>query len=540
MGDFEIPSEIEPKESDQAKEILKFNEHYDYLTLGQGKIRPRGEAEVQTEIVYDKPKATNTEIERGEKGTFVRNFDIFDTFADGDSHDKFICNIKTFEDLSHNKNFYDAAFVIEKCLSENNFGHQMMIYKNLKKSIEKSELINFEYLWTYQCEDVSHVDVVSFSWSGDILAVGYGNFTRKDQEDGDSEGYVLIWSYKNPVNPGRKFKFQVPVCDIRFSNRNPHLLAVAFNDGSLQVLDISEFTPNHLPTIAKLDGNSKLSSAPILSVRWFDLGDDDEEFIFAASVDGRVMKYQIGSGGKLIGNQQIQILRLEGPVEGLDVNHKKNFVESERFAQILYMQQHPERLGEFLIATDEGCVYTCSTIFINKTLELLQAQERAIYSLDFSPFNSKIFLTAGSDHKIRIWIEDVLEPLLEFEEKFTSSQCVKWSRIYPTIIFNCSHDGVRVWDLRRKAEKPIIIQKFTTKLTTFTFSPCGNSILIGDIKGSVQVFSLHNGVHSPSKSFRELKKVIYLSLRHREKVLHQVKQIFIASQKKIDSSKIDA
>lgn len=525
LGDFEIPSEIILKSNDEAKALIEFNKHYEYLTSGEGKIRPKGHIEIQTDITYNKPKATNTEIESQQKGTFVRNFDIFDTFASGDSNQKSMTHIKSVEELSKNKNFYELAMTVEKCLAENAFRHQIMIYKNLAKSegIQNS-FIHFNHLWTYKFDETSHLDVVSFNWSGDLLAVGYGNFIPKLDRN---VGYVLIWNYKNPVNPERKYKFDVPVSDVEFSSKNLHLLAVAFQDGSLKILDIATYSKTP-PVIAKLDENTKLSSEAIMSVKWMEIG--DEEFIFTASTDGRVMKYKIGSGGKLNGNLQIQILRLEGSCEGLVVNHKTNIIESERFAQILYMEQHPERLSEFMIATDQGCVYTCSTIFINKCLTRLQAQEKAIFSLDFSPFNSKLFLTAGSDQKIRIWMEDILEPLIELEEKFTSSQCVKWSTIYPTLIFNCSHDGMRVWDLRRKAEKPIHIELSTTKLTTFDFSPCGTSLIVGDVEGNIKVFSLHNGILPSKQDFKELKKVIYESLRYREKILHQVKQIFISQK----------
>lgn len=531
LGDFEIPSEIVAKSSDEATKLLEFNKHYEYLTSGDGKIRPKGHVEVQTDLIYNKPKATNTEIESQEKGTFVRNFDIFDTFAKSDSNQKFMTHIQSDEELSRNRNFHELAMTVEKCLAENVFSHQVMIYKNLAKSNGIQQILNFNHLWTYKCDETSALDVVSFSWSGDLLAVAYGNFVPKIESN---VGFVLIWNFKNPVNPERKYKFEIPVSDIEFSPKNLHLLAVAFHDGSLKILDISKFskTPQ---IIAKLSENIKSTSAAIMSVKWMEIA--DEGFIFTASTDGRVMKYKIGSGGKLNGNLQIQISRIEGPVEGLAVNHKKNFVESERFAQILCMEQHPERLNEFLISTDEGCVYTCSTIFINKCLTSLQAQEKAIYAFDFSPFNSKLFLTAGSDQKIRIWMENVLEPLIELEEKFTTSQCVKWSKIYPTLIFNCSHDGIRVWDLRKKAEKPIHIELSTTKLTTFDFSPSGTSLIVGDVEGNVKVFSIHNGFLPPKQNFKELKKIIYESLRYREKILHQVKQIFI-SQK--FSSKIDA
>lgn len=535
---FEFPSEIEPKGTEEAEMLTKFNKHYEYLTEGDGKVRPRGEAETQTNLVYFKPKSTNTEIQNDDKMTNVRNFDIYDTIHSSGKEE--ISTNKTLTDiksLSENKNFFNLVLVVERFMAENYSRQQMKMYKDMitKPASQQAEnSFNLHHLWTLHRPEDQNLHVVSMSWSDELVAVGYGNFVAvDDQDDANFCGLVAVWNFKNSVNPERKYKFQVSVCDVEFSTLNRQNLAISFNDGSLKILDITEFTPisdQNIPIIAQTDENTKKNSAAILRIKWIEMG--GEEFIFAASIDGSVIKYQIGSGGKMSGSRHISILRVEGPVEGLtNVEHKKNFVESERYAKVLSMEQHPKRLSEFMIGTDEGCVYTCSTVFINKCLAQIQAQEHGIYSIDFSPFMSNVFLTAGIDHKIRIWMEDVLEPLMEFGERFTSFQCVKFSKIHPTIFMSCSHDGVRIWDLNQKASKPILVKNFTFKPTIFDFSPSGTSILIGDMNGNVHVFYLYDSTpHPPQFGVKKLQNAIYDALKRREKVatLSQVKKIMKA------------
>lgn len=543
---FEIPSEIEPDGSKEAEQLKMFNKSYQFLTEGDGKARPRGEAETQTQLVYAKPKSTTTEIQNDDKGTNVRNFDIFDTFSNIDKVSIANKPVRDIETLSENKNFYRLVLNMERILAENVFRQQIKMYKDMISMPYSAQhahnLFNLHPLWTLNWPNAADRNrhVVSMSWSDELVAVGYGDFIASDEHNND--GLVAVWNYKNPVNPERKYKFPIAVCDVAFSIKNRQLLAISFYDGSLKVLDITEFTPidsTNLPITAQTDEETKKNSTAVLQINWIEVG--SVECIFTASIDGSVIKYQIGSGGRMSGSQHISIGRVEGIVEGLaGVEHSKHFVESERFAKILSMKQHPKRLSEFMIGTDEGCVYTCSAVFINKCLSQIQAQQHRIDSIDFSPFIASVYLTAGIDYKIRVWMEDVLEPLMEFGDRFASFLCVKWSRIHPTIVVSLSHDGLRIWDLKVKAERPILVQNFDFQPTIFDFSPSGTSILVGDINGKVHVFYFYDFCpEAPENPGKQLKKCIYEALRGHEKltILDQVKKLFKCKKFNINGEK---
>lgn len=80
---YESNSITVPKDSDEAPIVEASNSQYDYMTIGKGKNRRTSEAEAQTTNILYKTRAVNTErIKKSNIGTFVSNYDMFDTYAD--------------------------------------------------------------------------------------------------------------------------------------------------------------------------------------------------------------------------------------------------------------------------------------------------------------------------------------------------------------------------------------------------------------------------------------------------------------------------
>lgn len=136
------------------------------------------------------------------------------------------------------------------------------------------------------------------------------------------------------------------------------------------------------------------------------------------------MKYTLASGPNLIGYRQLRLNRVEGIVEALSIEHNKTFIEADRHPQALCLQKHPVNPDVYFVGTDEGCVHVCSTNYPHQHTGVLQVHNGSVMSIEFSPFSSKIFLTCGSDWYIRIWIEDIFEPILELSDGFGALQCV--------------------------------------------------------------------------------------------------------------------
>ena len=80
---YECASLTVPKESEEAAAVEKYNKEYEFLTTGGGKNRRTSNAEVQTGNFIVKSRSANTErIKKLDQGSFVSNFEMYDTYKD--------------------------------------------------------------------------------------------------------------------------------------------------------------------------------------------------------------------------------------------------------------------------------------------------------------------------------------------------------------------------------------------------------------------------------------------------------------------------
>ncbi|KAG5677732.1 hypothetical protein PVAND_007463 [Polypedilum vanderplanki] len=546
---YESVSLTELRGTEEATEVEKYNTDYEYLTKGPGKNRRTCNAEVQTENILVKSRSSNTErIKKQDQESFVSNFEMFDTYADlakrtkeiqldDESQSKF--ELTTYskegenidEVLNANQNFHLSSMILQRLLAGNIYRERQKRFRNM---IERNPLdLNLKYLyrlqnlWTYKSSDTQGKNVVDMSWcrsNSDLLAVGYGTYYYCESKERNS-GAVLIWSIKNPVNPERCYRYDIPVTAVEFSSQNPQLLAVALYDGTVEVLDVTDININvHHNVVAKSERITSPGFEPIWQIQWITL--KDKEFIITASQDGRIMKYEIATGPFLVAFHQLRLNRVEGTVEALNVEHKKSFIEADRHPQALCLRKHPLTSDIYFVGTDEGVIHVCSMNFPHQHLNALQVHNGGVYVIDYSPFSPKIFLTTGSDWVIRLWIEDILEPIIELYDGFQSFHTAQWSPVHSTIIASCTENSIQIWDLRRKSQKPASVRRFESrKLTIVKFTPCGRSLLIGDDQGNVDVCSLEDFPFPPHFQFDELQRALFKSLTNKQTLEKQVRQL---------------
>lgn len=546
---FESPSLLVPKGTEEAVSVEKHNAHYDYATKGPGSVRPRSDVEIQTEIIFTKPREISTEnAEKKETGTYVSKFEIFKTYSDIEETTKIIeidadqaMAVTTYEregyedscgNLCDNEKFQVSSMIVERMLAENIYRNKQKKFRNITKEdpldLKQEYLYQLEELWSYKSDDTKGKEVVDMSWcpsNGDLLAVAYGAYNYRESKNRIA-GAVLIWCIKNPVNPERRYRFQIPVSSVAFSKFSPQLLAVGLYNGSIEVLNITENSSiENGSTIARSDRSTSPVIEPVWTCLW--IQEKDEEFIFTASQDGRVMKYKFGSGADLIGYQQLHLERVDGKLDGLAVgDHIISIDAADRHSQALCMQFHPKEPEIYFVGTDEGCIHVCSINLPHQHLRVSQAHKYGVYSIDFSPFSAKIFLTAGSDFAIRIWADDISEPIVVLQDGFEGFHNALWSPINSTIIVSCTKNSVKVWDLRRKNGKPASIRKFGNKLLTVVkFSPCGRSITVGDNEGTTYVCALENFPPAPRFQLDVLMSCLRTSLTGNTDVLNQIKNM---------------
>lgn len=84
---YESNSLTVPSDSDDAAKIIESNARYKYLTIGKGKNRITCDAETQTINALFKTRSANTDrLKQSNVGTFVSNYDMFDTYEDLGRH----------------------------------------------------------------------------------------------------------------------------------------------------------------------------------------------------------------------------------------------------------------------------------------------------------------------------------------------------------------------------------------------------------------------------------------------------------------------
>lgn len=69
---------------------------------------------------------------------------------------------------------------------------------------------------------------------------------------------------------------------------------------------------------------------------------------------------------------------------------------------------HPKDPKIYLVGTEEGLIYKCSTEYSSMFLLTYHAHNMPIYRIDFNNFNSDIFLSCSDDWRIKVWEDNRL------------------------------------------------------------------------------------------------------------------------------------
>lgn len=198
------------------------------------------------------------------------------------------------------------------------------------------------------------------------------------------------------------------------------------------------------------------------------------------------------------------------------------------------LTMHPIDSTAYFVGTDEGCLHKCSIYYPFQHLNVFRAHKYGVYKMEFSPWSPKIFLTCGTDWCIRIWIENITEPIIELQNGFEPIQCVQWCPSNSTIILSATRSRINIWDIRtnclRPASSHAIHEKFDDrsnigKITECQFTKCGRSIVVGDDDGCIYVYALNDIPFAPHYQFNALMQTILKSLSSRPALERQVKRM---------------
>ncbi|XP_055626014.1 dynein axonemal intermediate chain 4 [Toxorhynchites rutilus septentrionalis] len=543
---FESASHTVARDSEEAALVEQQNANYE--AKRQGRKTATADAEAQNPEQVCKSRGVNTErIMKQEVASFVSNYDMYDTYNDLERHTKEIdlaeasskLEITTYsregmedidEMLDRSENFHLSSMILQRLLASNMYREKQMRFRNMyptdPSNTEARFLYRLETLWTYKTVETMGKAVASASWcpsNGDIVAIAYGVYRFKEA-DYRSSGYVCVWNIKNPVNPERRYKFSVPVTAVAFSKKTPQLLAIGLFDGTVQITDIMD---NSQVPVGVSERTELPVFEPIWDIEWIEAEDDKDE-ILTASQDGTIMKFTLNIGTYLMMYRQLRLNRVEGEVQGIPLEKREDFLEADSHPQALCLKIHPKRKDVYFVGTDEGCVHRCSIKIADHHRGATRVHSRGVFSIEYSPWSPKIFLTCGGDGYIRIWIEDIVEPIITLNVGFEPVQAARWSPVSSTIIASVTKNSVQLWNLSRQMLKPASITKFgdsTTSLTTIRFTNCGRSLLLGDSEGRTYVCALEDMPFPRHFQFNELRSTLLDSLVSKPELLNRIRRL---------------
>jgi dynein intermediate chain 1 len=64
---------------------------------------------------------------------------------------------------------------------------------------------------------------------------------------------------------------------------------------------------------------------------------------------------------------------------------------------------HPTDCLIFLVGTEEGNIYKCSTAYASLYLTTYEAHHMPVYKVDYNKFYPDIFISCSADWRVKIW-----------------------------------------------------------------------------------------------------------------------------------------
>ncbi|XP_041475347.1 dynein intermediate chain 4, axonemal-like [Lytechinus variegatus] len=355
---------------------------------------------------------------------------------------------------------------------------------------------NLDRLWAYSCSLTKGRNVSCMAWNKgnpDLIAVGYGQFGFTEQKG----GLACCWSLKNPEYPERVFNCEAGVTAMDFSGSNPNLLAVGLYNGTVAIYNVRASSDE--PILDSYESRSK-HAAPVWQLQWVDKergssNDERIEVLVSISTDGRVTQWQIRKGF-----ESAELMKLKKTAKAAKKQASQAKQDQKEKGEAFITRQaagfsfdfYPKDSNIYLAGTEDGLIHKCSCSYNEQYLDTYNGHTGPIYKIRWSPFINDIFLSCSADWSLRLWMQDRLQPVLNFFSSTKAVMDVCWSPTSPTV-FGCVNEGaVEIWDLSVNTLDPIIVNVPApgVKLSCLTFAFNSDCILVGDSEGQVSVYQL--------------------------------------------------
>ncbi|EDW79816.1 uncharacterized protein Dwil_GK17990 [Drosophila willistoni] len=391
---------------------------------------------------------------------------------------------KKFKDKSAmaeqlNKKYLKCWQILERMINQNiydDIANDYRYWEDPADEFREGEG-NLLPLWKFQYEKTKKMSVTDILFNPsyyDLFAVCFGSHDFMKQTN---EGYLCLFTVKNPSFPDYIIQTDCGVmcCDIHPTY--PFLVVIGLYDGNVAVYNLRGDCKQ--PLYVSRGVNCKHGEC-VWQLKWGPDMTDGEINFYSVSSDGRVFNW-ILMQNKLWVTTIITLYLEDGLVDGPDGT--KVSLKSGGCC----MKFHPVDPKIFLVGTECGYIYKCSTAFSSKYLMTYNAHNMSVYRIDFNRFNSNIFVSCGGDWRVKVWEDMRADPLFIFDLGSAVGD-VKWAPYSSTVFAAVTTEGkVHVFDLNVNKYKAICIQavvpKRKNKLTRLAFNEKLHFIVVGDEKG---------------------------------------------------------
>ncbi|KAK6643167.1 hypothetical protein RUM43_004670 [Polyplax serrata] len=380
----------------------------------------------------------------------------------------------------------EAAKILDRMICQNIYdeiAHDYKYYEDPSDEYRKEGTLL--PLWKFSYDKTKRNAVTDISWNPqyyDLFSVTFGTFDFLKQQS--QEGAVCLFTLKNPSYPEYIRHTDSSAMCIATHPLQTHLVVIGMLDGNVAVYNTR--LPDKCPQYQSNSVNKKHWGI-VWQVEWGKDMQDGEVNFFSVSADGKVCNWilmQNELAVTTVASLSMPFLRVLGPDGGL-ISIK------DCGCSITF---HPRQPLIFLVGTEEGSIYKCSTSYSSTFLFKYDAHHMPVHKISYNLFNPDIFLSCSSDWRIKIWEDQRSEPLFVFDLGCAVGD-VQWAPYSSTVFAAVTADGkCHVFDIHINKYKPICVQNVASKkkngLTRLRFNYKMPILAVGDDKDSISVLKL--------------------------------------------------
>ncbi|XP_049279585.1 dynein intermediate chain 2, ciliary isoform X1 [Anopheles funestus] len=395
-----------------------------------------------------------------------------------------------------NKRYLQACQIIERMVNQNIYDEIAQDYRYWEDPSDefREEEGTLLPLWKFSYERTKKMCVTDLCFNTlyyDLFAVCFGTLDFMKQ---NAEGAVCLFTIKNPSFPDYRIATEsgAMCCDIH--PKYPYLIAIGLYDGNVIVYNLQVGTKEG-PVYISHGVNGKHAEC-VWEIKWGPDMQDGEINFFSVSADGKVFNWVLMQNKLAITTIITLFLELD-QVSGPDGSALR--LKGSGTCMVF----HPHNPEIFLVGTEEGYVFKCSTAYSSKYLMTYHAHYLPVHRMDYNKFNSNIFASCSGDWRVKIWEDMRPEPLFIFDLG-SSVGDVKWAPYSSTVFAAVTTEGkVFVFDLNVNKYKAIctqaIVSKRKNKLTRLAFNQKLPFIIVGDDKGTTITLKLSPNLRIKTK-----------------------------------------